>query len=333
MVLVILKEVYSFMEELNSFLPLLGFFAGFQVNTPPQPSVHITHATNWLTKAERLYGMNSPKLVPFLYELSQRLIDYGPNNYKGALPLLERAYEIQSGKTNKDEPGSAEAMAKLGECVLFAGETGRAEDLLKLSVSMMEEIPGVQDHFKGLGYAAMAFLETAKANPGTNPVMLKLQLSANPAPLNSLPPGAQDSAAKALDIYNAVQSRKYADSTFQTVNSFNYEAMARAFNLEETMKGSFSDAVKGLKNSPAGSAGREGCFIATQVYGSYDCFEVKTLRKFRDEKLKKSFAGKVFIDIYYKTGPYIAILISRSPIISNLFRSVLDRFIRRRPEK
>ena len=36
----------------------------------------------------------------------------------------------------------------------------------------------------------------------------------------------------------------------------------------------------------------DGCYIATCVYGSYDCPEVWTLRRFRDDTLAKSDAGE-----------------------------------------
>ena len=41
----------------------------------------------------------------------------------------------------------------------------------------------------------------------------------------------------------------------------------------------------------------EGCFIATVCYGSYNAPEVVVLRKFRDEVLSHSFAGKLFVKI------------------------------------
>ena len=39
---------------------------------------------------------------------------------------------------------------------------------------------------------------------------------------------------------------------------------------------------------------KEGCYIATCVYGSYDCPEVLILRQFRDERLKQNAAGRQF---------------------------------------
>ena len=50
---------------------------------------------------------------------------------------------------------------------------------------------------------------------------------------------------------------------------------------------------------------RKGCYIATCVYGSYDCAEVWTLRRYRDNKLQKSIFGRFFIKIYYFISPVL----------------------------
>ena len=49
----------------------------------------------------------------------------------------------------------------------------------------------------------------------------------------------------------------------------------------------------------------EACYIATCVYGSYDCPEVLVLRHFRDTVLKRSVPGRAFISVYYAISPYM----------------------------
>lgn len=46
-----------------------------------------------------------------------------------------------------------------------------------------------------------------------------------------------------------------------------------------------------------------GCYVATCVYGSYDCPEVWTLRRFRDMKLSATWYGRLFIKLYYTVSP------------------------------
>lgn len=47
----------------------------------------------------------------------------------------------------------------------------------------------------------------------------------------------------------------------------------------------------------------QGCYIATCVYGSYDCPQVWTLRRFRDNVLAEKWYGRAFISGYYKISP------------------------------
>ena len=57
--------------------------------------------------------------------------------------------------------------------------------------------------------------------------------------------------------------------------------------------------------SDSGTCSGEGCYIATCVYGSYGAPEVLTLRRFRDEILKKHMLGRMFIRCYYAISPYL----------------------------
>ncbi|MDR0984541.1 MAG: hypothetical protein LBL93_06020 [Ruminococcus sp.] len=54
------------------------------------------------------------------------------------------------------------------------------------------------------------------------------------------------------------------------------------------------------------------CYVATSVYGSYDCPQVWILRRFRDYSLAKSWYGKLFILIYYSTSPTLVKLFGKN---------------------
>ena len=47
-----------------------------------------------------------------------------------------------------------------------------------------------------------------------------------------------------------------------------------------------------------GDPPKAGCYVATAVYGSYDCPQVWTLRRFRDHTLAASWYGRAFIRAY-----------------------------------
>jgi len=72
-----------------------------------------------------------------------------------------------------------------------------------------------------------------------------------------------------------------------------------------------------------------GCYVATCVYGSYDCPEVWTLRRYRDNNLKQSLLGRQFIRVYYAIGPKIVKSFGNKHWFHKLWKVQLDKFISR----
>lgn len=66
-----------------------------------------------------------------------------------------------------------------------------------------------------------------------------------------------------------------------------------------------------------------GCFIATEIYGSYSHPNVLTLREFRDNYLSKSKYGREFISYYYKHSPVIALKISKMKIVKIVLKKLI----------
>lgn len=77
----------------------------------------------------------------------------------------------------------------------------------------------------------------------------------------------------------------------------------------------------------------EGCYIATAVYGSYDCPPVWTLRRFRDEILKPTWYGRAFIKFYYKTSPTLVKWFGKMNWFNKFFRGILDPMVDRLNKK
>lgn len=67
-----------------------------------------------------------------------------------------------------------------------------------------------------------------------------------------------------------------------------------------------------------------GCYIATEIYGSYDCVEVWTLRRFRDEVLVKTWYGKIFIQIYYAVSPTLIKVFGEEELVRRFCKKKLD---------
>ena len=71
-----------------------------------------------------------------------------------------------------------------------------------------------------------------------------------------------------------------------------------------------------------------GCYVATCVYGSYDCPQVWTLRRFRDYTLAKTILGRAFIRTYYAISPTIVKWFGHTAWFQKFWRSRLDVMVK-----
>lgn len=71
----------------------------------------------------------------------------------------------------------------------------------------------------------------------------------------------------------------------------------------------------------------KGCYIATAVYGSYDCPKVWTLRRFRDYTLAESWYGRAFIRTYYAISPTIVRWFGKTEWFKKMWQGPLDRMV------
>lgn len=83
----------------------------------------------------------------------------------------------------------------------------------------------------------------------------------------------------------------------------------------------FDTANKYEKSRNSGK--KNGCYIATCVYGSYDCPEVWTLRRFRDDVLRQHSWGRMFVKVYYRISPGLVAKYGSA----NWFRRIWRRFL------
>jgi len=70
-----------------------------------------------------------------------------------------------------------------------------------------------------------------------------------------------------------------------------------------------------------------GCYVATCVYGSYDCPEVWTLRRYRDDTLGTSWYGRLFVRVYYAVSPALVKWFGKTKWFKRLWRGKLDRMV------
>lgn len=71
-----------------------------------------------------------------------------------------------------------------------------------------------------------------------------------------------------------------------------------------------------------------GCYVATAVYGSYDCPQVWTLRRYRDYDLAESWYGRAFIRTYYAISPTLVKWFGHTEWFKKMWRGKLDRMVK-----
>lgn len=80
---------------------------------------------------------------------------------------------------------------------------------------------------------------------------------------------------------------------------------------------------------PQIKATKSGCYVATCVYGSYDCAEVWTLRRYRDNTLAATRSGRAFIRLYYALSPTIVKVFGKKKWFRKIFKKKLDKKVER----
>lgn len=86
-------------------------------------------------------------------------------------------------------------------------------------------------------------------------------------------------------------------------------------------------------NTSSNSGCCGGCYVATCVYGSYDCPEVWTLRRYRDKTLGATWYGRLFIRMYYAISPTIVKVFGKTKWFKKMWKSVLDKKVKRLQNK
>ena len=71
----------------------------------------------------------------------------------------------------------------------------------------------------------------------------------------------------------------------------------------------------------------DGCYVATAVYGSYDCPQVWTLRRFRDNTLASTWYGRAFIRTYYAISPTLVKCFGHTAWFKDMWRGKLDKMV------
>ena len=100
------------------------------------------------------------------------------------------------------------------------------------------------------------------------------------------------------------------------------------FDVSYTLKGINIEQTGGTPISPVAKKTKSGgCYVATCVYGSYDCPQVWTLRRYRDDTLASTWYGRTFIRTYYAVSPTLVAWFGHTDWFKKLWRGKLDRMV------
>lgn len=148
----------------------------------------------------------------------------------------------------------------------------------------------------------------------------------------------ENTKATAIKLWEDARDFAQNESTKQTV-----ENMINSFNAGESIDQSdpeFPDSIIELLQNMDGklaasdnSSSSGGCYIATAVYGSYDCPEVWTLRRFRDYALAQTLCGRILIRIYYALSPTLVKRCGNMKWFKKMWKTPLDKLVHKLREK
>ncbi|OQY92864.1 MAG: hypothetical protein B6D37_13265 [Sphingobacteriales bacterium UTBCD1] len=141
-----------------------------------------------------------------------------------------------------------------------------------------------------------------------------------------------DASTKVAAIFSLKQKVDESWEVTNTISAMDLRSDFRSHvnqnkNSLSGLRSQLSQVTTGSGGSSSSSGGG-GCYIATMAYGSYEHPQVLELRKFRDECLAKTIAGRMFIQTYYFISPKLVELLKNQKIVNTLIRKALNQFIK-----
>ena len=141
-------------------------------------------------------------------------------------------------------------------------------------------------------------------------------------------------------ISNAIEKMYDVTFIFEANGQPRQASRSYTINLENSVRSAFLIELKQIKavhpdlsyldelimkNSEQQST--SGCYVATAVYGSYDCPQVWTLRRFRDDTLAETWYGRAFIRTYYAISPTLVKWFGHTDWFKKMWKGKLDRMV------
>lgn len=135
------------------------------------------------------------------------------------------------------------------------------------------------------------------------------------------------------DEVDAIFEGKYSDisiSAWKSGIGIHKEYVKYLENKEMNINliNSYGDKIRKYDSSYVNpNVDTSACYVATAVYGSYDCPEVWTLRRFRDFTLDETWYGRLFIKAYYATSPTLVKYFGNVKLFKSQGKKLLDKWV------
>lgn len=213
---------------------------------------------------------------------------------------------------------------------------GRASSILLIAIAQMEDTDKIKT-LSGMGISAMqgvakgdSAMRTILLNVGDSALKLKMQIPDEYIKVNE---EIQDGIVVLAKLYGSLCEADAKRIEIYGTKLLDSAIEARKEKLKKFKAGLPEDKASQITTEKVSANNDGGCYIATCVYGSYDCPQVWTLRRYRDNVLRKSWYGKLFITIYYATSPTIVKWFGNMQVFKTLCKSALDKKIHRLQDK
>lgn len=134
-------------------------------------------------------------------------------------------------------------------------------------------------------------------------------------------------ALKKANLINAdvCQNSLYRNNPSHLVKMKEIEdIITKSIKVYET---NYTGPLENIIISQRTASQNSGCYVATAVYGSYDCPPVWTLRRYRDYTLDKTWYGRAFIRIYYAISPTLVKWFGHTEWFKKMWKGKLDRMV------
>lgn len=223
------------------------------------------------------------------------------------------------------ELGNADAMYRLGRCHYHGWGTSENDNSAFLWFCKARDA-GCKMMWTQLGECYMNGLGTCEDIPKA--------IQAFEQALKERDVGFSDAVkCKLAIIYQGGRGFRYADFTkaeqyAAAISDDSKEAsLAREILADIPKAKSEYNQWKATQATSKSTSGSGGCYVATAVYGSYDCPQVWTLRRFRDYTLSNTWYGRAFIRTYYALSPTLVKWFGKSNWFRTLWKCPLDKLV------